>query len=200
MGKVIGVVVMALCLAGVAQAAKKPQPKSFMWTTATAVKMVEGANPPLWAEDGTIDVSRCSARGKGVAKHYVSFACLFTFKPRSLSGDPASGVLFVKVRPVGKGQACVSLTSLASIPQGCLSRGARGGGSRDDASVALAKALGVQMGTSFPYQGPIGCFGYGAGYFECWFGANDPSEPTNGLATVIMSAHPTVNVTKQFSG
>lgn len=197
MWKAVGIVVLVLGFAGSAQAAK---PKPWSWTTTSAITQLEGTNPALWADEGTIDVTKCAGKGKAVLKRYVSFACAATFKPKSLSGTPAKATLFVRVRPTGKGQACVGLKSLAAIPKACLNpKGARTTNDRDDARVALAKSLGVQLQQNFPYQGPTGCLGYGAGYFECWFGSNDPADPSNGNAIVVMSTQPVVTITKMVN-
>ena len=195
--KVVGVVALVLVFVTSANAAK---PKPWSWTTSSAVIALEGTNPSLWVDQGTIDVTKCAGKGKAVLKRYVSFACAGTFKPKSLSGTPAKATLYVRVRPVGKGQVCASLKSLAAVPKACLNpSGVRTSNSINDARVALGKYVGEQLQQDFPYQGPTGCFGYGAGYFECWFGASDPTDPNNGQAVVIMSTKPVVTITKMVN-
>ena len=195
--KFAGVVALALVFATSAQAAK---PKPWSWTTSSAVTVLERTNPALWQDNGTIDVTKCAGRGKAVLKRYVSFACTGTFKPSSLSQPSVKATLFVRVRPTGKGQPCVSLKSLGSIPKACLApSGGRTTNDRDLARRALVADLTKELGLSIPYQGPTGCLGYGAGYFECWFGANDPGDPNNGRATILMSVTPVVTVTKMVN-
>lgn len=190
-GKVVGIVVLVLVLAGTAQAAAKPKP--YAWTPTQALAQIRGSGiqPFGDAHFGNLVISKCAGKGKQVAKHYLSFACTAVWAEKN---QPAKKItLFAKVRPVGKGTPCVSLT--ATVPAGCLAKGARSSGDSGDASVALAKKLGADLGTSFPYQGPMECASYGASYFSCWFGANgEPTDPGMGRATVILAAKPIINV------
>jgi hypothetical protein len=189
----------ALFLAA-ASAGAATKPKPWQWTTATATKQVAKADPGIFGR-GTLTVSRCVGKGKVVAKRYTSFQCAAVFKPRSFSDPTQRPVMFVKVRPVGKGQACISLTSLASVPAACLNpKGARSGNS-DDATTKLREHLQIVYGTTYLYQGPTDCAAYGPGYFECFYGSNDREDPENGLATVLITTTTVrVTVTRQASG
>lgn len=185
---------VSLVVASAAPSASKPKP--YAWTTTQAVTQINGAGiePFGNAHDGALSVSKCAGRGKSVAKRFLSFACAATWTVRAPTQTVQKITLFAKVRPVGKGQPCVSLTP--SVPAACLAKGVRILGSVSDARVALAKQLGMNLGTSFPYQGPSECASFGASYFNCWFGLNgEPTTPGMGHATVILAPKPIINVT-----
>lgn len=184
---------VSLVAASAAPSAVKPKP--YAWTPAQAVVRIAGAGLQPFGDhhSGNLTVSYCAGRGKSVAKRFVSFACAATWTPRGIAETPKKLTLFAKVRPVGKGQPCVSLTP--SVPAGCLAKGARIPGTTSDARVALAKQLGVNLGTSFPYQGPSECASFGASYFDCWFGLNGESTtPGMGHASVILAPKPIVTI------
>ena len=184
---------VSLIAATAATSAVKPKP--YAWTPAQAVVQITSAKlePFGSAHFGNLTVSYCAGKGKAVAKRFVSFACSATWTPRGISDTPKKFTLFTKVRPVGKGQPCVSLTP--TVPAACLAKGVRVFGDTSAARVALAKQLGANLGTSFPYQGPSECASLGAGYFSCWFGANgEPTDPGMGHATVILGTQPIVTI------
>ena len=190
---VVVAVLFSLVASSAALSATKPQP--YAWTPAQAVIQITSAKlePFGNAHFGNLAVSYCAGRGKNVAKRYLSFACSATWSPKGIGETPKKLTLFAKVRPVGKGQPCVSLTP--AVPAACLAKGIRLTGDTGAARVALAKQLGVNMGTSFPYQGPMECASFGASYFSCWFGANgEPTTPGMGHATVILAPKPIIAI------
>lgn len=173
----------------VASSSAAVKPKPWMWDTQTAAQQVARAGlTPLGRETPSRLTVKCVGKGKQIQRHYTSFACTGTLK------------LFVKVRPVGKGQPCVSLTSLATVPAACMAKGTRTPGTRDDARNALRTKLQAVYQTTFPYQGPTECAGFGAGFFQCWFGINDTTDPNVGTATVVLAPTPVVNVTRMPPG
>jgi hypothetical protein len=199
-GVIRAVVVLSLISLLAASTATAAKPKPYAWTTTQATTQIRGANLDVFgsAHLGTLVISKCAGKGPAVAKRYLSFSCAATWTPRGIAQTPKKLTLFAKVRPVGKGQPCVAL---GTIPAACLARGARLTGTTGEARVALAKKLGADAGATIPYQGPMECASYGAGYFNCWFGANgEPTDPGMGHATVILAATPIINVTAMPSG
>ena len=183
-------VVVALVVVGGASGAVKPKP--WAWDARTAARQL-GALELYGRESGTL-TARCAGKGKAVAKRYVAFQCSTTWTPRGISSTPVTATAWVRVRPVGKGGACVSFVSMAKVPAVCLAKGARVG-DRDDARNALRLELQRQSGSAYPYQGPSECLARGPGYFECYFGSG-ADDPASGTAWVLMSAVPRVVVTK----
>lgn len=188
--RIVLTVIVGLVLAGAASGAARPQP--WAWDTKTAARQL-GTLELFGRESGTL-TARCSGRGKAVSKRWVAFRCSIVWTPRS--GDVSRSTAFVKVRPVGKGGACVSFVSLAAVPAACLAKGVRVG-DRDAARGALRAELGRQAGSTIPYQGPTECLQRGPGYFECFFGTDLIDDPAGGLATVVLGAVPRVVVSRQ---
>lgn len=185
------VVLVGLVVAGGASGAVKPKP--WAWDTKTASRQVVALG--IFGGRGELTVKACAGRGKRVAARWTSFQCSVVWTPRSFSEAPTSSTVYVKVRPVGRGAPCVSLTSLTAVPGVCLAKGVRSG-DRNDARNALRLELQRQAGAAYPYQGPSECLARGPGYFECFFGSNSPDEPTNGTAWVLLGSSPRVTVTK----
>lgn len=188
-------VLAALTFAAAGMAASTPKP--WAWTPKQAAAQVTAWNPAVFGgiDIGTLTATRCvgiTKAGKGV---FTGFRCATRFTPGHLSYDgPTAPTVFVKVRRQGKGQPCVSLTSLAAIPAACTNpAGTRSNPDPDKVDVALGLGLQKQLGLKYPYQGPASCAGFGAGFFVCFFGTNVDDE-TAGHATVIFSPTPTVSI------
>lgn len=173
-----------------ADAAVKPRP--WQWTPAQASGQILSWQPAAFPDtygltDGKITMARCAGRGVEVRGRYTSFRCAVVYTSRRGIGQ--NELLWVKVRRQGAGQPCVSREGLAAVAAPCLNPiGIRTKGSVNDATTAMRLEIARRQGTSFPYQGPSGCAGWGAGFYTCWFGSDDPTAPTNGRATVTMLA------------
>lgn len=191
MSRLLVVVFVALLAVGSAQAAAKPKP--WMWTTAVAARQVSSLD--LWRSEGTLSGVRCQGKGKAVAKRYGAFHCSATFKPQRIA-DPTETVGFwVKVRKQGTGQPCASPTGLGAIPSGCLNpNGARAAGTGDDAAAQTQAKIGGPGGL---YQGPVGCLGYGAGFWRCWFGTSDDTATSGHAVVVFLTSGPKVTIINQ---
>ena len=143
------VAVVALVLVGGATAAVKPKP--WAWTTTQAGQHVDG---------------KCRGVGKAVAKRWVAFSC-------TTDGQRA----WVKVRPRGKGGACVSGKSLAAVNPLCLS--ARGlvplgepthDRQTPEGEIQNAMTARFNPESTIPWQGfsNLDCLG-ADGFYECSF-------------------------------
>ena len=178
---VIIVVAAALVAATSAYAAVKPKP--WQWTTAQAASALILWDPSVFPSRERMEAvnkARCTGRGKAVQGRFVAFRCVTGFGQRT--GNVAkTAVLWVRVRKVGRGQPCVSLTSLAAIPAECLDpTGApRVAG---DPYLGLRKAMTIRMGTGGLWSSAIECIGYGAGFYTCTF--DNPAERGAALLTL----------------
>ena len=197
MSRLLVAVFVALLAVGSADAARKPvKPAPWMWTSAVAAQRVAALDlSPLNDVLGSTTVKRCAGKGKRVGKSYAAFACSATFIARGPSQTTQNLTLWVKVRKVGKGEPCVWTS--AAVPAACTNpKGARLNGDDSDAEAALTKSISTG---SIPFQGPMGCAAWGVGYFRCWFGVNDSTDPSAGWATVVLlKTGATVTVTHEF--
>lgn len=170
--KTATVLLFALIVCGTAVGAVKPKP--WAWTAAAAAAQLNAFEE--------IDAARCAGKGKPVAKRYVAFRCTATLE------EPA--VLWVKVRPVGKGEPCWGPT-LAAVRPACLrTAGVRVREGRNTPTEEVQLKVGGPGGL---YQGNVDCVPFGLGYYECEFG-------TGGAATVtLLRTGAVVNITQQPS-
>lgn len=160
----LAIALVALTVVGSAAAATRIP--AYQWTPAQAAAQVVRWNPAIATDpdipayEVNVKSARCGGYGPARQGRYLSFRCTVVFQSSSVRGQPFARALWVKVRRQGSGQPCVSLTSLASIPFGCLRVvGARLPGSVGDAKLALVKRTGAVL--------PPTCTGYGAGYYLC---------------------------------
>jgi hypothetical protein len=193
-GKTIAALAVAVALAATAHAAA---PKPWQWTPATASRAVVAAPLALWpsasGDNGDVTSAKCTGRGRATQGRFNSFRCTARFVFKTSGTPPRTSVLWASIRPVGKGQVCASLSSLAEIAD-CVSTAGppRKLGSTAQAQLALRQAMTARMGTSGPWSAAMQCLGFGAGFFVCNF--DNPSE--RGSATVITTTRgPRVTVT-----
>lgn len=168
--------------------AKKPP--AWLWTSAVAARQVSTLD--IWPTEGTLSGVRCQGKGKAVAKRYGAFRCTATLTPKRLA-DPKQPVSFwVKVRRQGTGQPCASPSGLGVIPSGCLNpSGARAAGSGSEAAAATQGKIGGPGGA---YQGPVGCLGYGAGFWRCWIGTGEDTASSGHSVVVFLASGPSVTI------
>lgn len=160
----VGAALLALVIVPVA-VAKPAKPKPWAWTTAQAGQHVDG---------------KCRGVGKPVAKHWVAFSC-------TVDGSRA----WVKVRPRGKGGACLSAKSLAAVSATCLkARGLVPLGEpthdRQTPEGEIQKAMTARFvpESTIPWQtfSRLDCLG-ADGFYECSF-----TSAVSGTAYVLYRA------------
>lgn len=147
--RAICVALVTLVIVGPAAAHQKPKP--WAWTSAQAGQHVDGT---------------CRGVGKAMEKRWVAFSC-------TLDEQRA----WVKVRPRGKGGACVSAKSLRAVNPVCLA--ARGlvplvqpTHDRQTPEGEIMKAMTARFNpeSTIPWQGfsSLECLG-ADGFYECSF-------------------------------
>jgi hypothetical protein len=135
----------------------------------------------------SVRTAKCRGTGKAVAGRFSSFKCAATLTGRKATNPIQHTTLFAKVRRVGAGQVCASLST---IPAGCLDPSgaprATTFTSANSPGVALRRALAKRLRTSSPLWrgGLLRCPSYyGAGFWTCEFG----SASEKGGATVTVT-------------
>ena len=143
------IAVVSLLLVAPAVGAVKPKP--WAWTSSGAAAQLN-----LFEE---IDGARCVGKGKAVTKRFLAFCCTATLD--------VPAILWVKVRPVGKGEPCWG-TSLATVPAACLNpKGVRVREGKNTPDEEVQLKIGGPGGL---YQGNVDCVPWGLGYYECAVG------------------------------
>lgn len=170
--------VLSLLSASTASAATAPKPKPWQWTTAQAQAKIDAAIPPsLYGDFNRYSKSTCRGLGKQVARRYTAFACSFTTQARpAVGGNPArpaeTKTAWLKVRPEGKGGACISVVALARINPACLSaKGLVAITSPTPAGlIQVAMTKRFRPESTIPWQGftKDECLG-ADGFYECAF-------------------------------
>ena len=165
--------------------AAQQKPKAGQWTPAQAASAVVAAKLKLELPQGfySVKAATCRGTGKAMAGRFSSFTCAATLTGQKATSPTQRKTVFAKVRRVGAGQVCASLST---IPAGCLDPSgaprATTFTSANSPGKALQRALAKRLGTS-PSLWRTTCLYWGAGYWTCDFG----SASGKGGATVIVT-------------
>jgi len=182
------VALIAAVVTSAADAAQR-KPRRWQWTPAQASGALVAAKLKLEMVQGfySVKTAKCRGTGNAVAGRFSSFKCAATLRGQKATNPTQRTTVFAKVRRVGAGQVCASLST---IPAGCLDPSgaprATTFTSVNSPLVALRRALAKRLRTKTPFwQGDLlRCPDYyGAGFWTCEFG----SASEKGGATVIVT-------------
>lgn len=151
---------LASLFAGSASAAR---PKPYQWTPAQAAAKATVAFGVKAQKGGRYTPVVCKGTGAAAAGRFVAFACSYTYRKGAVSTPAETVRLWVKVRPVGAGGACVSASP--SVPAACLRASAALAGDQTAAAYNDYRAAAEAAG-KFSQMAEVVCVGVD-GWYQC---------------------------------
>lgn len=189
-------VLLAVVLVVCAPAGAATKPKPYMWTPAQAADRLDSAlshDREAFGERASFTGIACRGTGKQVAKRWVAFACTVTVRTSGFDATTKKRPAWLRVRPFGKGGACVSVKSAAAISRACLT--AKGlvepSSASPEGEIQKATTARFNPGSSIPWQGftALNCLGVD-GFYECSF-----TSAVSGTAVVMFRPAASVRFT-----